>query len=215
MCFSAAASFSVAALTGLTGVAAIRQVATPRELPLAATPLLFAFQQIAEGLLWLRLTDPDPGFSTVPLSFTFLLFAEVIWPAYTGVAVLLIEPAPRRRYALKGIIAIGLVLAGELLRELLADLPMAEVSGRSIAYGRYAAPLSLDHIPYLAATMLPLLISSHGAIRIFGILMSAGFLVSAYVYTETFVSVWCFFAAAASIMLYLYFPRAVLKALSR
>ena len=53
MCFSATVSFSAAGLLGLTGIATLVQVRKSAELPLAATPLLFAAQQTVEGALWL------------------------------------------------------------------------------------------------------------------------------------------------------------------
>ena len=45
MCFSASASFVTAGITGAIGIVALTRVKGPREVPLAATPLLFAFQQ--------------------------------------------------------------------------------------------------------------------------------------------------------------------------
>ena len=55
MCFSASASFVTAAITGAIGIVTLTRVNEPRELPFAATPLLFALQQAVEGLLWLNL----------------------------------------------------------------------------------------------------------------------------------------------------------------
>jgi len=45
-------------------------------------------------------------------------------------------------------------------------------------------------------------------IRVFGSIIVVGFAVSTYAYAATFISVWCFFAAADSTLLYLYFKRA-------
>ena len=56
MCFSATASFSAASITGVIGVATLRQVKHPRELLLAAMPLLFAVQQAIEGRSLARFT---------------------------------------------------------------------------------------------------------------------------------------------------------------
>lgn len=51
MCFSASVSFSAGAVLSVIGVATLRQVKRPAEILFAATPILFALQQIAEGLL--------------------------------------------------------------------------------------------------------------------------------------------------------------------
>ena len=51
MCFSASASFSAGvALLGVS-VLTLRATRAPRELPLAAIPLLFALQQLTEGVV--------------------------------------------------------------------------------------------------------------------------------------------------------------------
>lgn len=58
---------------------------------------------------------------------------------------------------------------------------------------------------YVAATILPLLISSRRGIVIFGEIVLAGFAVSNIAYYDSFISVWCFFAAASSSVLLLDF----------
>lgn len=65
-------------------------------------------------------------------------------------------------------------------------------------------------IPYLLCTCIPLLLSSHRLVQAFGAVMLAGYLVSGYLYFESFISVWCFFAAANSTLLYFYFKRATM-----
>lgn len=54
MCFSATASFSVAAITAMIGIAAVKHVKRPRDLMVAGVPVLFAAQQAVEGFLWLQ-----------------------------------------------------------------------------------------------------------------------------------------------------------------
>ena len=44
MCFSATASFVTAALTGTVGLATIRHVKSPSEMPLAATLAITSFE---------------------------------------------------------------------------------------------------------------------------------------------------------------------------
>ena len=84
MCFSATASFSAASITAVIGVATLRQVQHPRELPLAAMPLIFAVQQAIEGALWLQLSAARSKEAVAALSLNFLVFAKVLWPAYTN-----------------------------------------------------------------------------------------------------------------------------------
>ena len=95
MCFSAGASFSIAAVTTVIGVATLSHVKGWRELPLASIPLLFAIQQAIEGELWLRLTAGSSKEAVAALSLIFVIFAKVLWPAFTSFAVLLVEPDVR------------------------------------------------------------------------------------------------------------------------
>jgi len=209
MCFSATASFSAALFTAVIGVATLRQVKNPRELPLAAMPLLFASQQAIEGALWLQLAAGRSTEEVAALSFIFLVFAKVLWPAYVAPAVLLIEPGLRRRRALFAIAALGCAISIYMLNRLIENPPpVAAICGHSIDYGGNESASSWQTFLYLLCTCVPLLLSSSGAIRKFGAIVGAGFLVSVYTYFATFISVWCFFAAAGSAILYFYFRSA-------
>ena len=68
MCFSAGASFSAGVVLSVIGVATIRIVKHPSQLLFACIPIIFAVQQISEGVLWKTL--PDPAFATIQGWFT-------------------------------------------------------------------------------------------------------------------------------------------------
>lgn len=82
------------------GIATLRHVRRPRHYFLAAVPLLFASQQAVEGVLWLQFSGGGDGGATATLSLGFLILAEVLWPAYSAFAVLMVEPERRRRQVL-------------------------------------------------------------------------------------------------------------------
>ena len=210
MCFSATASFSAASIIALIGVATLWQVKHPRELLLAAIPLIFAFQQAIEGALWLHLSVGSSGEAVAALSLSFLVFAKVLWPAYIAPAVLLIEPDLRRRRALYAIAALGCTISIYMLNHVIENPPVVAICGHSIDYGGNENALSWESFLYLLCTCVPLLLSSSRAVRNFGAIVVAGFLVSAYTYFATFISVWCFFAAAGSSLFYFYFKRTAL-----
>ena len=96
MCFSATASFSVAALLLGVGTLTLKSARRPRELPFAAIPLLFAIQQLSEGVIWLTFRYDAPPLGAV-VTRLYSFFSHVLWPIYVPVAVWLIEPAGRRR----------------------------------------------------------------------------------------------------------------------
>lgn len=162
----------------------------------------------SQRLLWLQLSGDGDSRTVAALSFTYLLFANILWPAYTAVAVLLIEPDPRRRRIFGAIAIIGAALSIYLLAGLIGDPVGASIRYHSIGYSDEPNPLSWEQIPYLVCVCVPLLLSSHRIIQVFGAVVFAGFLVSAYAYSVTFVSVWCFFAAANSTLIYFYFRHA-------
>ena len=65
MCFSATASFSAGAVLLGLGTLALKTASRPRELPFAAIPLLFAIQQLSEGVIWLTFRHEAPRLNSV------------------------------------------------------------------------------------------------------------------------------------------------------
>lgn len=205
MCFSATASFSAAGVTAILGIACLSRARRWRETTLASFPLLFAAQQAIEGFLWLRLGNGDNGAITA-LSVAFLLFAQVLWPILAPIGVLLVEPDQRRRLAMKGLAALSVFVAAYLLYVMVKSPYEVSVIGGSLRYATdMRTPLPGGKVLYAASTVLPLLLSSHRPLAVMGGIVAVGLAVSLYAFQMTFISVWCFFAAAASTVLYFHF----------
>lgn len=213
MCFSAPASFVTAAITGAIGVVALTRINEPRELPLAATPLLFAFQQSIEGLLWLQLPQVPDGSSSTNLTFIYLFFAEAFWPVYAPIAVWLVEPNHSRRIFMVGCMGIGAGVATFLLWGILGHPHFATILGGHIVYVTEYQQSDVIGFAYLAATGLPLLLSSQRTIVILGAIVLVGLMAAYAFYWESFTSVWCFFAAAASVTILCHFEWSRLRRL--
>ena len=70
MCFSATASFTAGAVLLGVGTLTLRSALASRhshrrrDLPFAAIPLLFAIQQLIEGVVWLTVSAEAPPLST-------------------------------------------------------------------------------------------------------------------------------------------------------
>jgi uncharacterized protein DUF6629 len=80
------------------------------------------------------------------------------------------------------------------------------LEGHIVYVTEYRQPDTVG-IAYLAATGLPLLLSSQRTLVVLGAIVLVG-LVAAYAYYwEAFISVWCFFAAAASVTILCHFER--------
>lgn len=207
VCFSASASFVTAAIVGAIGFATLRRVRERRAIMLAFAPLLFAAQQSVEGLLWLALPRAPDGPASTALTIAFLFFAEVWWPVYTPFAVLLIEPTAVRRRAMLLCLAVGIGVAAYMSWGLANWTHRAHILDGHIVYASEYPSANPALLLYLAATALPLLLASHGTVRLLGVIVFIGAAIAHTVYREAFVSVWCFFAAAASVIVLGHFER--------
>ncbi|MBL8706983.1 MAG: hypothetical protein JNM30_19170 [Rhodospirillales bacterium] len=208
MCFSATASFVTAAMTGAVGLVAMTRARDRRALPLAAAPLVFGVQQGIEGLLWLHLSAAPTGAMTSALAFLFLVVALVLWPVYAPVAVLLVEPGERRRRLMRLCLAVGGGVSAYMLWWILTRPPAAVIADGHIVYVTGLGHAAAIAPAYLVATSLPLLSSSRRSVVALGGIVAAGSVVAYGFYWEAFVSVWCFFAAAASLAILGHFEHA-------
>ena len=204
MCFSANASFSAAAVLFVAGAVTVRRAEHRAELPFALIPILFAVQQLIEGVIWLTLpVGPAPLTNVLTHSYSF--FSHVFWPVYVPLAVLFLEPVRRRRRALFGIALTGGALGLYLLYVLVRLPVVAEVRDGHIAYlSPHFYALEVMAL-YVLSTCVSLMVSSHSAVRLFGAAAFLSFMAASYFYTIWLISVWCFFAALLSGIVLLHF----------
>ncbi|GBG14773.1 membrane protein [Novimethylophilus kurashikiensis] len=203
MCFSATASFVAGGALSLLGTVTLRKARCRAEVPLALIPLLFGIQQIIEGALWLSFQFDLPQIKT-SMTYAFTLFSHVLWPIFVPLAVSMVEPDARRKKAIYAFLLIGIVVALYLLYLIVSYPVIAEID-EHIVYASphfYKVPVMLL---YLAATCMGSLFSSHKLINTFGLTAFILFGIAYWFYTVAFFSVWCFFAAILSAILYLYF----------
>ena len=76
-----------------------------------------------------------------------------------------------------------------------------------IVYTGEASSSILVAALYLAATTIAPLLSSHRAVMLLGAIVLCGSLFAYFMYWEAFASVWCFFAAAGSVVILVHFER--------
>ncbi len=204
MCFSATASFSAGALLLGIGTLTLKSARHPRELPFAAIPLLFAVQQLTEGVIWLTFRVDAPLLNTV-MTHVYSFFSHVLWPVYVPAAVWLLEPPGRRRWVLSGFVAAGIAVGAYLLYILIAFPVVAHPTGRHIEYISphffAAAAMTL----YLVSTAISPVLSRHRLVQVFGVAALLSFATAYYFFATWFISVWCFFAALLSVVIYFHF----------
>jgi len=206
MCFSATASFIAGATLVTAGIVTLRMAKRPSEIPFAAIPLLFGIQQFIEGLIWLSFGSAPP-LPNPPLTFVYSLFSHVLWPIYVPFAVRLLETVPWRRQALLAMQVAGIAVGLYLLYFILAAPVTSRVLGKHIVYESPHFYILAVMLLYGSATCASGMLSSHRIIQLFGVLALATFLAAYAIHAATLVSVWCFFAAILSFMVYAYFRR--------
>ena len=203
MCFSATASLTAGvSLLGL-GTLTLKSARYPRQLPLAAIPLLFAIQQLSEGVIWLTFRYEAPLLNAV-MTHVYSFFSHVLWPIYVPVAVLLIEPPGRRRRALFVFVATGLAVGAYLLYFLVAFPVVSRPTGRHIEYLSPHFFAATTMTLYLLSTTVSPMLSTHRMVKVFGVLALLSFSAAYYFYATWFISVWCFFAALLSVTVFLH-----------
>lgn len=203
MCFSATASFSAGIVLLGIGTLTLKAVKQPRALAFAAIPMLFAIQQFSEGVIWLTFGYDAPQLN-VAMTYLYSFFSHVLWPAYVPIAVVLIEPPGGRRRTLLVFAAAGVGVALYLLYFLVVFPIVSRPVGQHIEYLSphfFAAEVMTL---YLLATTVSPLASAHRMVKVFGALALLSFGAAYYFYAAWFISVWCFFAALLSAVVYLH-----------
>ena len=204
MCFSGTASFIAGTTLSLVGVATIKKAKRKAELPFATIPLLFGIQQLIEGIVWLSFSNTAVN---VISTYAYSMFSHVFWPIFVPIAILLLEKDPVRKKILRVFTGIGLAVGIFLLYFIFQDGIISQIVNQSVSYNSPHLYLPLVLTLYVFATCISFLISSDKMINIIGIVMLTSFLAAGLFFSTTFISVWCFFAAVLSFIIFLYFYR--------
>jgi len=207
MCFSPTASFVSAAAIATIGVATLRHVREPRTFLFAATPMLFALHQFTEGLVWLGLQGRIGPIGRDHAAFLFTLYAQGLLPFLMPLAVTLMEPAGWRHKVMIGLTAIGAVAAAWDSYGLMFLPSRVFVDHDSIAYRNLMTGSLTISLLYILATCGALLLSRYRTVRWYGVVNVIALTIVQIVKAETFASVWCFYAALMSMILYWQFSR--------
>jgi hypothetical protein len=201
MCFSATASLVAGTALSATGAVTLSK-AKKNEIPLASIPLLFGIQQLIDGVVWLSFGMPVLN---AIAAHGYALFAFVWWPVFVPLALLAIEPDHTRRDIMKALALVGAAVSLFFLYFILSGTVTAKILNDCVAYGT-PHPYPFGSLAfYLLATCAPFFVSSNKILNMFGGVLLASFAIAAWFYFETFTSVWCFFAAVMSLIIYWYF----------
>ncbi len=204
MCFSAEASFVGGIVISAIGVATIREIHKPSQLVFASIPLFFGIQQIVEGCLWVTLPNADYLNIQKVLTIFYLILAQVLWPAIIPVSVLLMEENQKKRRLLWIFLAMGITLSLYYSMCLVLFTVTPEINGYHILYTTTFPDLLAipAFVVYLVATITPLFISGIKRTHLMAVLMFFSCLITGIFFTQYLISVWCFFAALISAVIF-------------
>ena len=207
MCFSATANFVGSGVLGAIGVVTLTMVKHRRELLFAALPTLFAIHQFIEGFVWLGLDGKLSSVVTHDMGAAFMLYAQGLLPFLLPLSVLLFEPDGRSRRRMLPFLVLGSGTALYILWALTAYPLQIYVRGNSIVYINQATNNTAVAVLYVIATCGSLFLSQVKPMIVFGAANLAILLVVMEVKRYAFTSLWCAYAAIASVIILAYFWR--------
>jgi hypothetical protein len=205
MCFSATANFAGSAVLGTVGVVTLTRVKHRRELLFAALPLLFAIHQFMEGFVWLGFDGILSPWVAHIWAAAFMLYAQGLLPFLLPMSVWLFEPTAAARKRMVPFLVIGTATTLYILWALTAYPFEVHIEQNSLAYSNPATNNLPVAIFYVIATCGSLFFSKIKDMVIFGAANLAILLIVMAVKRYAFTSLWCAYAAVASLIILAYF----------
>jgi hypothetical protein len=207
MCFSAAANFVGSGVLATVGVATLTKVKHKRELLFASLPTLFAIHQFIEGFVWLGLDGMMSAKVTHNMGAAFMLYAQGLLPFLLPLSVYLFEADTKSRRSMVPFLVLGGLTTLYILWALTAYSTQVFVKGGSIVYINPATNNMLVAVVYVIATCGSLLFSKVKDMVIFGLANMAILLAVMAFKRYAFTSLWCAYAAVASVIILAYFRK--------
>src|SRR5579862_9339110 len=210
MCFSAVANFAGSTVLAGIGIATLSRVKHRRELLFATLPTLFAIHQFIEGFVWLGLDGILSQKVSHNMGAAFMLYAQGLLPFLLPLSIYLFEPTAKARKRMLPFLIIGGGTTLYILWALTAYSLEVSVKGNSIVYINPATNNTAVAVLYVIATCGSLFFSQIPDMIIFGAANLAILLTVMAVKRYAFTSLWCAYAAVASVIILAYFWRSKL-----
>jgi hypothetical protein len=205
MCFSATANFVGSGVLGAVGVVTLTKVKHRRELLFAALPVLFAIHQFIEGFVWLgldRILSPTVAHD---MGAAFMLYAQGLLPFLLPLSVLLFEPNRKSPRRMLPFLVLGGATTLYILWALTAYPLQLYVRVNSIVYINQATNNTTVAVLYVIATCGSLSFSKIKMMVVFGAANLAILLIVMAFKRYALTSLWCAYAAIASVIILAYF----------
>ena len=203
MCFSAQASLMSAIALLIIGIASIKKAHPHKSLyPFALLPIFFGIQQAFEWLVWAGFDQNNSDYIYYG-SLGFLFFGLIFWPIWMPFCVYNLEHKPKRKQILKWLIVVGIVCSLVILYLGCCSFTtlLAQHHVEYTIPGLETHPLLL-FLLYVASTIIPFFVATYHLLWIFGLGLFFAFIASITMFAGTIISLWCFFAAILSILVW-------------
>src|SRR5215207_3415742 len=191
MCFSPQADLVGGVLASAIGVDALRHVRSPRELPIASLPLLLGGHLLIETFVWWGLDGRVPAEIGTAAMWIYLIIALVVLPPLVPLAIMAIEPRPRRRALLGSFGLLGAAVGLVFLVTMLRGPVDVHAGANHLSYDIGLGDGPLIATLYVLVTCGALLVSSSRHIVVFGMINLPVVIVLALFNTNGFASLWC------------------------
>jgi hypothetical protein len=207
LCFSATANFVGSGVLGAVGVVTLTKVKHRREILFAALPTLFAIHQFIEGFVWLGLDGILSPAVAHAMGAAFMLYAQGLLPFLLPLSVLLFEADAKSRRRMLPFLVLGGGTTLYILWALTAYPLQVYVRANSIVYINQATNNIAVAVLYVIATCGSLFFSKVRTMVIFGVANLVILLLVMEYKRYAFTSLWCAYAAVASVIILAYFWR--------
>ena len=158
----------------------------------------------SSAVLWLTIPSGDVSYIQIYATYFYLLMALVIWPFMLPYSVYKMEFDLRRKKLINRFFTGGVILSIYYAFCLVKFHVNPSISGFHVEYIN-DFPVKAGYLAfaiYLISTIAPLFLSTVKKMNLFGILITISCFVTGIFYKEFLTSVWCFFAALISAVIY-------------
>ena len=205
MCFSATANFVGSGVLATIGVVTLTRVKHRRELLFASLPTLFAIHQFMEGFVWLGLDGILSPAVAHDMGAAFMLYAQGLLPFLLPLSVFLFESDRKSRQRMFPFLVLGLGTTLYILWALTAFPLQLYIRQNTIVYINQATNNMTVAVLYVIATCGSLFFSKNKMMVVFGAANLAILLAVMAFKRYAFTSLWCAYAAIASVIILAYF----------
>ncbi|MDH5388523.1 MAG: hypothetical protein OEY06_08740 [Gammaproteobacteria bacterium] len=210
MCFSVGVSLTSAVILVPLGLYGLKKTLRVNKAywAFALLPIGFGMQQAFEAGVWWALDTNNTEILRLS-ALGFLFFSHLFWLVWIPLSSYFVETIKRRRILFLLIAIMGAISGTTMFLSFILHSSWLTVSVVNHSIHYQTAQIYDDYFPeivlrtvYLLMVLLPLLLSSKRHLRLLGILMLLSMIATLTLFSFTFISVWCYFAALISLYIY-------------